>query len=310
MFIDEKIKEYIEQEKEKWQKVREVWEELKALSKKQKELNNYLSTYTNDFIHQEMKEDFSKVLDNIESLANTFNFKTSIEIAMLTAMLIHGGYLSLTNKYFNKEEIQDIWRFRDDKNIHFALKIFSGNGNCRHTAAFTKKVLDRFNIENSMVHVDNREIDYNINEIRLFLSNIHKNISTNPNHAINYISEKDYNYFLDLTLSQFKIFGAYNQFAYSLEGDNLVFPLYSYNYSISNDEFIDYRKVPQITREESAYLIDTANATIRKCRDNQDLFVKFYLQNIDNYHRINKNYNKIYEKEKSLALIDRDKLKK
>ena len=83
MFIDEKIREYIEQEKEGWQEVRKTWEEVKALSRKQKELNNYLSTYTNDSIHQQMKEDFDKVLDNIVSLANTFNFKTGIEISIL-----------------------------------------------------------------------------------------------------------------------------------------------------------------------------------------------------------------------------------
>ncbi len=29
----------------------------------------------------------------------------------------------------------------------------------------------------------------------------------------------------------------------------------------------------------------------------------FYLQNIGNYQRINANYNKVYEKEKSLGLI-------
>ena len=31
--------------------------------------------------------------------------------------------------------------------------------------------------------------------------------------------------------------------------------------------------------------------------------MQFYLQNFDNYQRINENYNKVYEKEKSLKLI-------
>lgn len=30
MFIDEKIREYIEQEKEGWQEVRKTWEEVKS----------------------------------------------------------------------------------------------------------------------------------------------------------------------------------------------------------------------------------------------------------------------------------------
>lgn len=307
MFIDEKIREYIEQEKEGWQEVRKTWEEVKALSRKQKELNNYLSTYTNDSIHQQMKEDFDKVLDNIVSLANTFNFKTGIEISIFNAILIHEGYLSLICRYSYKEGLKDIKEFLDDKTLHAALKIFTGIGCCRHTAAFTKKVLDRFNIENNMVRVDANEIDYNINEIRLFLSNIHKNMSNNPNHVINFISENDYNYFLDLTSSQFKIFGASNGFASSIDDYNLVFPLYSYDYSLWNDEFIDYRKVPPISREKADELIYIANATISKYEANQDLFMEFYIQNFDNYRNITENYNKIYEKEKSLRLIKCDK---
>lgn len=307
MFIDEKIREYIEQEKEGWHEVRKTWEEVKALSRKQKELNNYLSTYTNDSIHQQMKEDFDKVLDNIESLANTFNFKTGIEISIFNAILIHEGYLSLICRYSYKEGLKDIKEFPDDKTLHAALKIFTGIGCCRHTAAFTKKVLDRFNIENNMVRVDANEIDYNINEIRLFLSNIHKNMSNNPNHVINFISENDYNYFLDLTSSQFKIFGASNGFASSIDDYNLVFPLYSYDYSLWNDEFIDYRKVPPISREKADELIYIANATISKYEANQDLFMEFYIQNFDNYRNITENYNKIYEKEKSLRLIKCDK---
>ena len=307
MFIDEKIREYIEQEKEGWHEVRKTREEVKALSRKQKELNNYLSTYTNDSIHQQMKEDFDKVLDNIVSLANTFNFKTGIEISIFNAILIHEGYLSLICRYSYKEGLKDIKEFLDDKTLHAALKIFTGIGCCRHTAAFTKKVLDRFNIENNMVRVDANEIDYNINEIRLFLNNIHKNMSHNPNHVINFISENDYNYFLDLTSSQFKIFGASNGFASSIDDYNLVFPLYSYDYSLWNDEFIDYRKVPPISREKADELIYIANATISKYEANQDLFMEFYIQNFDNYRNITENYNKIYEKEKSLRLIKCDK---
>ena len=87
----------------------------------------------------------------------------------------------------------------------------------------------------------------------------------------------------------------------------MVFPLYSYDYSLWNDEFIDYRKVPPISREKADELIYIANATISKYEANQDLFMKFYIQNFDNYRNITENYNKIYEKEKSLRLIKCDK---
>ena len=307
MFIDDKIKEYIEHEKKEWQACKELWEKIKDEIKRDKELHKYISTYENDSLHQELKKDFDKVLDNIESLANTFNFKTGIEISIFNAILIHEGYLSLICRYSYKKGIKDIKEFLDDKTLHAALKIFTGIGCCRHTAAFTKKVLDRFNIENNMVRVDAKEINYNINEIRLFLNNIHKNMSNNPNHVINFISENDYHYFLDLTSSQFKIFGASNGFASSIDDYNLVFPLYSYGYSLWNDEFIDYRKVPPISREKADELIYIANATISKYEANQDLFMEFYIQNFDNYRNITENYNKIYEKEKSLRLIKCDK---
>ncbi len=307
MFIDEKIKEYIEHEKVEWQEVRKIWEEIKKLRVQQKVLDNYLSTYENDSLHKELKKDFDKVLDNIESLANTFNFKTGIEISMLCCFLIHGGYLT-KEEYCYHNKIFDIKEFSNDKRISFALKIFSGIGCCRHTSAFLKEVLDRFNINNYMAPVDTSIEDFNICEIRLFLHDIHREFTVH-NHIINYIREEHYNYFLDITSKQIKIFGACNQFAYSLDGYDLVIPLYSYSSSSWNDEFIDYRKVLSISREEADYLIDKANATLRKCDANQDLFEKFYLQNIDNYRSINENYNKIYEKEKSLRLIKCDKQK-
>ena len=307
MFIDDKIKEYIKQEKEGWKEVRKIWEEIKEEIKRNKELYNYLYTCANDSIYQELKKDFDKVLDNIESLANTFDFKTGIEISTLNAFLLHEGYLSITDKYIYKTGISDIREFLDDKTLHVALKVFTGYGCCRHTASFIKQVLDRFNIKNNMVRVDNNEIDYNINEIRLFLSNIHKKMSKNPNHAINYISENGYNYFLDLTSNQLKIFGAANQYASSVDGYNLLLPLYSYDYSLYNNEFIDYRKVPQLTESQADYLIDKGNNTINICDANQDLLVEFYLKNFNYYRRINENYNKIYEKEKSLRLIKCDK---
>lgn len=291
MFIDDKIKEY----------------KIKDEIKRDKELYKYLSSYENDSIHQELKKDFDKVLDNIESLANTFNFKMGIEISTLNTILLHGGYLCITDKYIYKTGIFDIREFLDDKTLHIALKAFTGVGCCRHTASFIKQVLDRFNIKNNMVRVDVNELDYNINEIRLFLSNIHKRMSSNPNHVINYISENDYNYFLDLTSNEPKIFTASNQFATSVDDYNLLLPLYSYDYSLCNNEFIDYRKVPKLTDGQVDYLIDKFNDTIDICNANRDLLMQFYFQNIENYRRINENYNKVYEKEKNLRLIECDK---
>ena len=93
----------------------------------------------------------------------------------------------------------------------------------------------------------------------------------------------------------------------SIDGYDLVFPLYSYSSSIWNNEFTDYRKIPRLTKGEVDELIDKANKTIKICDANEDLLMKFYLQNIVNFQRINENYIKVYEKEKSLRLIKCDK---
>ncbi len=143
--------------------------------------------------------------------------------------------------------------------------------------------------------------------MRLFLHNFHKK-ATGSNHVINYIEENNYHYFLDITLSQGVLYVAYNGFACSVDGPLFILPLYSYSYNLWNDEFIDYGKVPLITREEADYLIDIVNATIRKCRENDDLFVEFYHQNIDNYQSINEKYNITHEKEERLGLIKSDKV--
>lgn len=53
----------------------------------------------------------------------------------------------------------------------------------------------------------------------------------------------------------------------------IIWFFHCYDYSLWNDEFIDYRKVPPISREKADELIYIANATISKYEANQDLFM-------------------------------------
>lgn len=273
------------------------------IQSEQTELDSYLSTYTNDSLHLKMKEDFGEVLNNIEKIAAILNLQSGIEVSILSGYLIHGGYLSVTSMHTYQKGIIDIKRFLDDKVLYLALKIFSGKGSCRHSACFTKKVLDNFNIKNSIVSVDAVEKDYNINEIRLFLNNLHKNVSSHTNHVLNYISDNEINYLIDNNSMPPFIFQVYNQFASSIDGFSFEFPIYSYEYDLFSNEFIDYRKVPPLTEEEAAQLINMATATIKICWANQALFEEFYLHNKDIYQNINATYEKVYEKEKKLKLI-------
>lgn len=126
MFIDEKIKEFVEYEKKDLKESKEILRKIREEIKIYKELNKYKSTYSNDLVHQELEKDFNKVLDNIESLANTFEFKEGIEIAVLNTILIHSSYLTLVDKYHYKVPLEDIMVFLNDKSLYNALKIFTG----------------------------------------------------------------------------------------------------------------------------------------------------------------------------------------
>ncbi len=293
MFIDEKINEL---NKESLLEMKEYYLRIKELIK-------YFLDYNKDPLHIQLRNDFEKVLDNIVTLAKTFSFKDSIEITMFCGFLIHVGVLSLNKKYYYDNNVVDINRFFNDKSLCFALKIFSGSGCCRHTACFTNKVLDKFNIKNNIASLEVNEETYDTSAFNLFLYNTSKKIFKGCNHVINYIEDNNFNYFIDITSNNPKIFGACNQYAYSLDNYDLNFPIYSYNYSVWNNGFVDYRKVLPIKKEEASKLINKANTTIRRCANNEDLFERFYYQNKEIYQNINNSYKKIYEKEKRLTLI-------
>ena len=296
MFVDEKLKEWIERDKH-------IWQENKELLIKTKDLIKYFFTYEKDSYHTMLKDNFNEVLDNIEILAKTLNFNTGIELIMFCGYLIHNGTLSINKEYQYRSGLVDINGFLNDKQLYYALRIFSGNACCRHTAAFTKKVLGRFNIENNIAAVDTNEKDDNINEIKLFLHNFHKKGQSGTNHVINYINDNNISYFVDITPVSPLIFGAYKQFACSIDGNDFKWPIYSYNCREFDNQFVDYRNIPQITRAEASHLINTGNAAIIRCIDNNDLIEKCYFQNKEIYQKMNEAYCKIYEKEKSLRLI-------
>ena len=306
MFIDEKIKEYIEHEKKEWQACKELWEKIKDEIKREKELHKYISTYENDFLHQELKKDFDKVLDNIESFANTFNFKTGIEISIFNAILIHEGYLSLICRYSYKEGIKDIKEFLDDKTLHAALKIFTGIGCCRHTASFGKLILDNFNIKNYEVETYGNTIglDENLLQILRFLNDIHHKLicANKHNHMINYICENGLEFFADITYKNMALFYGNRGLAYNFNSIySNAFPLYNYN--CDGIKSFDFSKVPPLTKDQCLELDAIVNDNLSKFKMNHSLFLKFYLQNKEIYHNINEAYNGLYEEQKKLELI-------
>ena len=283
------------------------WEEIKTLCNLIKETTDYFKVFPNDLDHKLMIDNFNIVLDNMVSLANTLEFKEGIELAMLCGYLLHNGFLSESGTYHYQMGIIDIQPFSKKFRLDLALKIFSGEGCCRHSAKLLSFYLDRFNIEKSITSTYfNNTKDDNINEIRLFLSNYKKN-NINANHCFNHIndSKKSINYFVDITSFPFMILYADKQFAYSFHNKDYKLPLFSYNYDVFNTEFRDYSKFVPLEMQDYIELYSFAYDALGKClsKDNRDLFIDFYFQNQRYYHKINRSYNKIYLKEKRLTLI-------
>ena len=158
MFIDEFIRGYIELNKQQLLEIKDNIHEIKILS----QIIKYLLTYQTQEDYIKIKENFNIVLDNIELLANTLDIKNGTELITLCSFLIHNGYLSEKVYSYSFDDIKkDILRKECDNVLMCAINVFSGTGCCRHTATFAKAMLDRFNIQNSLVETystDNFEL--------------------------------------------------------------------------------------------------------------------------------------------------------
>ncbi|HIR59054.1 MAG TPA: hypothetical protein IAB38_03295 [Candidatus Onthousia excrementipullorum] len=314
MFIDEFIRGYIELNKQQLLEIKDNIHEIKILTHRIKEIIKYLLTYQTQEDYIKIKENFNIVLDNIELLANTLDIKNGTELITLCSFLIHNGYLSeKVYPYRYDDSKKDIIGYECDNVLIYAVNVFSGAGSCRHTATFAKAMLDRFNIQNSLVETYSTD-NFELKEKLLAFNNKYKNIGIFhhdiANHLVNYINDNGYEYIADITNNDLLLGYAYNQFAYIFYNDlfknkNITYPLYNYGYVWYKK--INYDEIRTLTIEEQQEINQRVKNAIELFTKNHELFIEFYFQNEKYYHKINKSYGRISEKEKSLRLIKCDK---
>ena len=314
MFIDELIRGYIELNKQQLLKIKDNINEIKILSHQIKEIIKYLLTYQTQEDYIKIKENFNIVLDNIELLANTLDIKNGTELITLCSFLIHNGYLSeKVYSYRYDDSKKDIPRKECDNVLMCAVNVFSGTGCCRHTATFAKAMLDRFNIQNSLVEICSTD-NFELKEKLLAFNNKYKNVGffyfDIGNHLVNYINDNGLEYIADITSNMLYLRYAYNGFAYPFANNltknkTLAFPLY--NYGKTYYEKMNYDEIRTLTIEEQLEINQRVNKAIELFTKNHKLFVEFYFQNERYYHKINKSYGRMSEKEKRLALRQCDK---
>ena len=284
MFIDDKIQE-------------------RKLKRAQKE---YQNEYYKNTKQPVLFENFAIFLDNFTSFANTFDVKSGISLITLTSYMIHNGIVSEKGSYTYKYTDDDIWNLENEEDFNTALRIFSGEACCRHTASFAKLILDSFNIQNYTVCTYNNEdnLDENLLQILRFLNETrHKSLGYNrQNHVFNYINDGGLEFFIDITYSTMLLFYGDKGLAHNFNPRlSSVLPLYNYDfYGIKN---IDFSKVKPLTKEQRLELDAKVNHDLDKFKINHSLFLEFYLQNKELYHNINEAYNGLYEEQKKLKMI-------
>ena len=286
-----------------------IKEKIQAIKLK-KAQEKYKGDYYKNTKQQALFENFSIFLGNFTSFANTLNVNSGISLITLTGYMIHNGIVSEKESYTYKEIDEEICDLKTKKDFNMGMKVFSGEACCRHTASFGKLILDNFNIKNYTVdtypNIDN--LDENLLQILRFLNEIrHKPICKNRhNHTFNYINDGDLEFFADITVDIMLLFYSDKGLAYNFNSnfDNGS-PLYNYNFfEIKN---IDFSKVKPLTKEQCLELDATVNNDLNKFKMNHSLFLEFYLQNKELYHNINEAYNGLYEEQKKLKLIWRQK---
>ena len=282
--------------------LKQKWQNLKADLLLLKNYFSYDPRKKPTADHLEIIENNKIVIEHIKELIQFFGLSKGAEISFFIASLIHSGYLSFPFTFQYSKEIRDIRDFYS-VSISQEIQIFRGKGCCRHIAAIEKAVLDQMKIKNSIATTIFTDKDWSIQEMWLFLQQFHKKATYKTNHAINYIEEENYSFFVDATNEEsFNFFEGKNQFAYSCIFDSTPLPLFSYNYILYNDEFVDFRKVEPLTSSQKEEIFQQLEHTkeILHSAQNLDFFIEFYVQNRGYYHNINQAHQRIEDKEQKM----------
>lgn len=281
---------------------KEKWRELKEEVLLTKECLAYNPEKKPTADHLEIIENNHIVMEHVQELAQFFGFSTGTEIAYFAAILIHSGYLSEGASFQYKKGIQDLKNFFSPF-MSEEIEIFRGTGSCRHIAAMEKAVLNQMKIKNSIVSTAFTDADPSIQWMWLFLHQFHKNHSSSKaNHVINYIEEENYSFFVDATNENLNVLEGKDQFAHSGVFNTAPMPLFSYDYFVFNDEFVDFRHVQLLTVAQKEDIHEKLShvRSVFLSSSNAGVLREFFAQNRGYYHKINQAHQRIEEKEQRM----------
>lgn len=244
---------------------------------------------------------YKQFLQNYNNLNKLFEVKNPVEISTMFSYLLHKGYLSKDKRFeFSEDNVIDFRNFG-------GLNIFEGKGVCRHISLLLNDIFKEYGMKCEKISVYQRErsvdnnalsefmneflektlqnIDVqNVLDVDYYRNGIQKSIILEPidiksierkkisNHAINYAEFDGVGYYLDAT--QDDIYQKKdNSLFLSDQVDESMYIVSNpkYKYLSSNTKEVDF---------------EVSSKTNLICKDNIDVFEKFYKENKDIYEDI------------------------
>ena len=270
---------------------------------REEEMLKYLDSYLDSKEYRSMRSNLDIILDNTVILAEELFPNKKTEQALMAADFIGSGYLSPTGTYSKNNGENSIGLCRD-LIFELGLTPFTGEGCCRNNSALLKLILDRLEIENEIVTVDNSRRDEDIASIRMFLSEFHKK-SLFVNHTVNYVSIGNKDLFLEVSYDH-----GYSGVFYNDNGfltpvldqigiDNRAF-FYNYSYFFNGRKPLS--KVAPLSIKKQLEVASKHDDTILTIGENIKLVSNFRMQNYDYMEKIKEDYQKVLVKERKLGI--------
>lgn len=187
------------------------WQEKIKIKKHRQEFEHYLLTFSDDFNHQIMKENFEIVLDKLISLGKVLGFTKPVEYLLLTSTLIQSGVFSQGSFEYDQSN-GDIISLKNEQ--YRAYTIFNGYGVCRHIATFLHLLLDRLMITNSIVLAEGYSEENNpSDDLKKIWIDLNRRFQICPpsHHIVNYINDNGLEYIFEFSMQYTGVLSYVNQ---------------------------------------------------------------------------------------------------
>lgn len=262
----------------------------------------YTQTKTDEY--KEIKKNYNEVLKNVATLTNELDLSDPIEIFSLYVYMYTNGYLSNNKCFVYNSNMKDFARMQ-------GIDVIRGSGVCRSISSMLTDIYNEigYNSSNLSVYADKKSIKNLQKLYDKFEGNEQLKVSNNgkmlvlfvtlltrliplSNHQITTVEKDNINYILDPTNDGFLQKGKHKKLLVPNSNNYMSFKSSSYmllNIIKNNGDTINIFKLykqlslPTITDNEyrKIYL-----ETLKLCKENIDMFEKFYKENNDFYNEI------------------------